>query len=485
MEALSPAELGTILLVSFIPAFLARGFLERRFVLAYSPLGQPNRQLALDLVLCLSGGLFAGFWVEAVSGFPLVTGYKLLFGSLAGGFYIALELSLARERAVIREAEAKGMYAPPVRLAPMTRKFVAVAVTALLLTAVILGMIWANDVRWLTETAKEPGVLGWAKKSVISEIWFVIAVTIFAVVRLILLYSANLRLLFAMEISVLEKVSRGDLSQRAPVATADEFGLIAGHTNEMIAGLSHRMQLLDALKVAEEVQRNLLPAAPPDIIGLDIAAESRYCDETGGDYYDFFTLPDGKPAFAVGDVAGHGVGPALLMASARAYLRMAAGLDSDIGLIVTAVNNRVTEDVYGTGRFLTLFIFAIDPEKRSLCWVRAGHDPGLVYDPAADSFEELWGGGPPLGVVSDAVYELGQCTLWPPGGIVCVGTDGIWETRGKGREMFGKGRLREIIRKNADKPAKAIIAAVFEALEAFRDGRPVEDDVTITLIKFP
>jgi len=284
MEALPPAALGAMILVSFIPAFLVRGLLERRFVLAHPALGQPNRQLVLDLALCSSGGLIAGVWVEAVSGFPLVTGYKLLFGSLAGGFYIALELSLARERTVIREAETKGMYKPPLRPAPMTRKFVAVAVTALLLTAIILGMIWANDVRWLTETAMDQSTLGWAKKSVITEIWFVIGVTLFAVVRLILMYTTNLRLLFAMEISVLERVSRGDLSRRAPVATADEFGLIAGHTNEMIAGLSHRMQLLDALKVAEEVQRSLLPAGPPEISGLDIAAESRYCDETGGDY---------------------------------------------------------------------------------------------------------------------------------------------------------------------------------------------------------
>ncbi|NIQ92700.1 MAG: phosphatase, partial [Deltaproteobacteria bacterium] len=110
---------------------------------------------------------------------------------------------------------------------------------------------------------------------------------------MIISYSKNLKLLFENETNVLERVTQGDLSRLVPVATNDEFGVIAGHTNTMIDGLRHRLQLITALKLAEEVQQNLLPTEPPSYPGLDIAGISNYCDETGGDYYDYFRLSNG------------------------------------------------------------------------------------------------------------------------------------------------------------------------------------------------
>ncbi len=485
MDALPPAALGAIILVSFLPALAFRGSLESRLILNRSLIRQPSRQLYLDLALCLASGVIAGFWVEAIYGFPMVTGYKLVFGALAGGFYVSLDMAFERQRRIIDFAASSGHYDAPGKLEPLTRKFVAAAVTALVLTSAILGLIWINDVWWLVQTAERTGNLAMATRTILFEIVFVLGATLFAVVRLILRFSDNLALLFQSVTSVLEKVRRGDLDSRVPVATADEFGLIASRTNDMIEGLGHRMRLLDALKVAEEVQRGLLPDAPPVIPGLDIWAESRYCDETGGDYYDFFRLSDGAVAFVAGDVSGHGVGPALLMASARAYLRLAGSLTDDPARAVAAANARVTGDVYGAGRFVTLFLFAADPDTRSLRWVRAGHDPGLLYDPATDSFTELWGAGLPLGVAEDAAYALETLAPWPSNGLVFAGTDGIWETRGPDGSMFGKDRLRATLRENADASAREIVRAVFAAVEAFRGEGPVEDDVTAMAVKLP
>jgi sigma-B regulation protein RsbU (phosphoserine phosphatase) len=113
--------------------------------------------------------------------------------------------------------------------------------------------------------------------------------------------------LFNNETDVLERVSRGDLSRTVPVATRDEFGVIAGHTNSMIRGLRHRTKLITALKLAEEVQQNFLPVSAPDHAGLDLNGTSIYYEETGGDYYEFFKLPKNNLGVVVADASDHGV----------------------------------------------------------------------------------------------------------------------------------------------------------------------------------
>jgi sigma-B regulation protein RsbU (phosphoserine phosphatase) len=104
-----------------------------------------------------------------------------------------------------------------------------------------------------------------------------------------------------------------------PVATRDEFGQIARHTNTKIEGLRHRQQLISAHKLAEEVQLTQLPAGPPKVPGLDLAGTSIYCNETGGDYFDYILLPEGRLGIVVADVSGHGIDAALFMASARPF----------------------------------------------------------------------------------------------------------------------------------------------------------------------
>jgi sigma-B regulation protein RsbU (phosphoserine phosphatase) len=238
--------------------------------------------------------------------------------------------------------------------------------------------------------------------------------------------------------------------------------------------------------VAKEVQQNLLPQEIPNLRGFDIAAKSVYCDETGGDYFDFFPCEDEDCArfgIVVGDVTGHGVGAALLMATARALIRGLVTRPENLAESLTQVNSLLAADVRDSGRFISLFFLMIEEGSGAISWVRAGHDPAILYDPATDTVEELMGPGMVLGVEEDYSYEHVDKTIETDGTIILIGTDGIWETHNGEGEMFGKDRLSQIIRKNNHKSAGVIQDAVLEAVRDFRGDTEQEDDITIVVIK--
>lgn len=241
-----------------------------------------------------------------------------------------------------------------------------------------------------------------------------------------------------------------------------------------------------ALALAGEVQKSLLPQAEPQVQGLDIAGRNISCDEIGGDYFDFLwrqEYPDAYFSVIVGDITGHGVDAALLMTAARAFLRMRASQSGSISQIVTEMNRHLSQDVLDTGRFMTLFYLTLDPQEDQIGWVRAGHDPAIIYDPARDTFEELKGSGIALGVDESFTYPENHKTGLSEGLIIAVGTDGIWETCNQDGEMFGKERFREIIRQNANSGARDILNAVYDEVNQFATGLKAEDDVTLVIVK--
>jgi sigma-B regulation protein RsbU (phosphoserine phosphatase) len=234
-----------------------------------------------------------------------------------------------------------------------------------------------------------------------------------------------------------------------------------------------------------EVQQNLLPQKPPKVKGIDIAGAAVYCDETGGDYYDYLDIgkPNGdKIGVVVGDVSDHGIQSALLMVSARALIRQHAQHSDDIAKIVSEVNWHLSHDLRESGHFMTLFLCEIDVPQKTFQWVRAGHDPGIFYDPKTDSFDELSGKGLPLGIFENVDYEKAQIPI-KPGQIFFIGTDGIWETRNLKGETFGKDAVNKIIRAQARKKAKKIRNAILDEVKKFRKQRKMEDDVTLVVIK--
>ncbi|MDJ0722721.1 MAG: SpoIIE family protein phosphatase [Desulfobacterales bacterium] len=311
---------------------------------------------------------------------------------------------------------------------------------------------------------------------------------IFIAVGLWLCYlvSSNLARPLKDIIQILQKVREGGFDDRVQVTSNDEIGYTGDVINQMTAGLKERERLQLSMLLAREVQQNLLPPGPPRVSGLDLAAASNYCDETGGDYYDFLEIKNGgdiRPVVVVGDVSGHGVSAALLMASARASLRQRALLAGGLDAIVADVNRQLNRDVAASGQFMTLLAMRFDPEDGRIEWVRAGHDPAVLYDPANERFDMLGGAGLPLGVDAGAGYTTQQRDGLVDGTVVLLGTDGVWETFNPRGEMYGKERLQALVKTHAGSAASVIRDRIMEDLSAFREDVALEDDVTLVIAK--
>lgn len=281
------------------------------------------------------------------------------------------------------------------------------------------------------------------------------------------------------------KLASGNFKARVDISSRDEFGDLGRVFNEVGPQLETHLRLQQAMNVAMQIQYNLLPQAAPDLSGLDVRGMAFYCDETGGDYFDFLCVDEQdrqRLCVAVGDVSGHGLPSALLMATARGFLRQRVSMRGSLGEIVTDINQRFTEDVERSGRFMTLFLARIDRERKKIEWVRAGHDPALLYDPATETFVSLKGKGLPLGVDAAIPYRESSTAI-EDGQVLFIGTDGIWETANEMGELFGKDRLKEVIRRHASESARNILLAVHAAAEEFRGELKQEDDLTIVVVK--
>ncbi len=320
-----------------------------------------------------------------------------------------------------------------------------------------------------------------------NSIWtnsFIFIITGLFLARLV---SLNLSKPLEEIISVLKSIRRGNFDSRVRVMSNDEIGYTGDAINEMAKGLKEREKMRRSLDLAREVQLKLLPKSPPKLEGLDIAGRSIYCDQTGGDYFDYFELSgryNGRIAVVVGDVSGHGIPSALLMASARAFLRLRSSLPGAIPETISDVNIQLSRDVGNSGQFMTLFFLGIDAETGEINWVRAGHDPAILYDPNSDSFQELMGKGLALGIDEQSRYEENRKTGLTEGQVIIIGTDGIWEARDPNGKMFGKDPLYEILRQKNMFEAEEILNEVISSLQAFKGGTPLEDDATLVVIRF-
>ncbi len=283
------------------------------------------------------------------------------------------------------------------------------------------------------------------------------------------------------------KMGEGNLDEQVHVDGHREFEELSEELNRMAVALKDRMRIRQSLSLAMEIQQKLLPESPPRIPGLDVAGHSTYCDETGGDYFDFIELSksDSNELIVVlGDVMGHGIAAALLMATARGILRSRAGEEDSLGDWLTHINQLLVADTGGE-RFMTMALLVCDPVRGHVRLASAGHDQPMMYDPVDDRFIDLPDeAGLPLGLIEGQDYQDAKIEIPHQGTILLVGTDGLWESANAAGEAFGKARICEAIRSHAGESAESISHSIKQALADFQGDAKQDDDITFVLVKF-
>lgn len=238
----------------------------------------------------------------------------------------------------------------------------------------------------------------------------------------------------------------------------------------------------DEFRAARRIQEKLLPTCAPVLPGFDISGMARPAVATGGDYFDYVSMRDGFVGIAVGDVCGHGFGPALVIASTRAFLRAFAQTHTDVAEVMALVNRVLTPDSLDE-RFVTLVLARLDPRTRSIVYSSAGHQTGYVLNASGAVRFSLPSTGPPLGLELDAEFPAAPPFTLDPGDLALFLTDGIPETRSADGRVFGCHRTLDVVWASRRKPAARIVAALYRAARDFGRGTTQLDDMTAVVIK--
>ncbi len=252
--------------------------------------------------------------------------------------------------------------------------------------------------------------------------------------------------------------------------------------NTVRAALGSRLmeeRVRGSLEQAAEIQQSLLVEEPPPFPGFELAARSRPAEEVGGDFFDFAVFDEESMlGLAIGDASGHGLPAALLVRDVVTGLRMGLEKDLKITHVFTKLN-RVIHRSTLSSRFISVFYGELE-QNGNLIYVNAGHQPPLVF--SAEKVVELTTGGTVIGPLPEVRFHRGVAYL-EPGDLLVMCTDGILERRAPDGTFFGEERLRELVRTRRGASAAELMAAIFEAAEAFGAGRAWEDDATVVVVR--
>ena len=271
---------------------------------------------------------------------------------------------------------------------------------------------------------------------------------------------------------------------RADEALAEAFSAQAGvalQRAHLLDEYLEKQRLEDSLMVAKEIQQKLLPNEAPCLRGFDIVCWSRPCDETGGDYCDFMFQEEDRLMVTLGDVSGHGVGPALISCATRAMLRALVNQKIDINIVFAKVNSLITQDL-ADNRFVTAFLGILHGDTGTLRYCSAGQGPLLWLHAADGTIETLAADGIPVGIISDFVYDPPRDAKMATGDIFVLLTDGFYEWARSDGEMFGIERIAEIVQKFKAQGAAEILVEIKSAVEGFAQTKQA-DDLTAIIIK--
>jgi sigma-B regulation protein RsbU (phosphoserine phosphatase) len=235
------------------------------------------------------------------------------------------------------------------------------------------------------------------------------------------------------------------------------------------------------METAKGIQQSLLPEFPPRIEGFELAALNLPARQVGGDFYDFIQVSKDKWGIIIADVSGKGVPAALFMALSRTLVRANVADDTTASQAMQKANHLISQEAK-MGMFVTLFYAVLDPQKRRLQYVNAGHNPPLAVKKSSGDVILLRAKGIAMGVIDDAVLEEKEIEL-DSNDIVVFYTDGITEAINGAGEQFGEKRLIETINQNMDVSAKELIGRVKDKVFTFAQGQPQHDDFTLVVLK--
>jgi serine phosphatase RsbU (regulator of sigma subunit) len=287
----------------------------------------------------------------------------------------------------------------------------------------------------------------------------------------------------------MQEMAKGNFDIKlAPSYTGDEFDDLIRHFNNTSAQLKDRMNMLNSMQMAAEIQAKLLPQEYPDLPNYALAASLNYAELAGGDYYDFIHIPADKGInnrwlLVVGDVTGHGVSAALLVAWLRATVRLLAReCKEDLVRLVDRLNASMLQDM-NTGKFVTLFFAIVDDDSKRFSWLSAGHDPVRLYRTKSGEIELLEANGPPVGVVPSAVWEEMNCCEMLPNDTLLILTDGLQDAKDIEGLRLGVAAVDKCMLANLHNTPEAMQQSLLELMNFHRRGRELADDVTLLIVK--
>ena len=260
------------------------------------------------------------------------------------------------------------------------------------------------------------------------------------------------------------------------IRTHVEAALYEAETRHKLEQVEHD------LHIARSIQQSLLPKVRPQIAGFQVAGWNRTADDTGGDFYDWKKLSDGRWVVVLADVTGHGIGPAILASVCRAYSRASFNVRDPLEAMLKNINQSFAEDLTPE-RFATFVAAVCKEDSDQIELLSAGHGPIFVYSSENQSFRLMDAQALPLGILPDLWEAVPANLSMKSGDIVLLITDGFFEWENRAGEQFGTDRLASVVRQFSHREPEVIIAELYDAVRDFADGSPQQDDLTAVLIK--
>lgn len=243
-----------------------------------------------------------------------------------------------------------------------------------------------------------------------------------------------------------------------------------------------KIKLEQSFLIAREIQQHFFPKQAPDLFGFEIESWAKTCDEIGGDYYDYIHYFDHSLALVIGDVAGHGIGAALVMASARAALHAYAENIRDLQQVFFKLNN-LLESNLEYSNFMTLLIVLLDLKRNTFRYISGGHEGPIFYHRQSDRFHVFPCSGLALGILTNTDYVLSQPYSLQSGDFIILITDGFYEVHHPQEGMMGKSRLMDFLARHRHLSMAELKTRMIEFWENYRNEEPQEDDISLVMIK--